>query len=139
MRALLLAIIFSCGLALSAADANDHSKPGDAIEKTIADQIAAFRRDDAETAFSFASPSIRRQFGSASIFMSMVVRGYPQIYRPQSFHFAQRETRGKHTIQQVIVTGQNGERVAAYYDMIQVDGRWRINGCQLARLPGESI
>ena len=139
MRVLLLAIIVSCGLAMKSAEAKDHSTPSDAIEKTIADQIAAFRRDDAESAFSFASPTIRRQFGSASIFMSMVVRGYPQLYRPQAFHFAERETRGRHTIQRVIVTGPNGDKVAAYYDMIQIDGRWRINGCQLARLPGQSI
>ena len=139
MRTLLLAIIVSCGLALTAVEAKDHSTPSDAIEKTIADQIAAFRRDDAETAFSFASPTIRRQFGSASVFMSMVVRGYPQLYRPQAYHFAERESRGKHTIQRVIVTGPDGDKVAAYYDMIQVDGQWRINGCQLARLPGQNI
>ena len=139
MRILLLAIVIACGLALASVEAADRSTPTDAIERTIAQQIEAFRQEDAEKAFSFASPAIRKQFGTADFFMSMVARGYPQVYRPRSFQFGERVTRSARTIQQVIVTGPDGATVAALYEMIRVDGRWRINGCRIARLPGQDV
>ena len=135
MRQLVILIILAMGLAGSAAGIAQ----ADGIKETISRQIEAFKRDDAETAFSFASPSIQRQFGSPDVFMSMVARGYPQVYRPRSFRFAERATQGEVTRQKVIVVGPDGVAVAAFYDMIKIDDRWRINGCRIAKLPGEDV
>ena len=87
----------------------------------------------------FASPSIQKRFGSPDVFLTMVARGYPQVYRPRSFQFAERASRDGATLQKVIVVGPDGVAVAAYYEMIQVDGKWRINGCQIAKLPGQDV
>src|SRR6185312_8088246 len=46
--------------ALSAADRG-------AIRQTIQDQVAAFRRDDDDAAFGYASPTIQTMFGTSTI------------------------------------------------------------------------
>ena len=33
----------------------------------------------------------------------------------------------------------DGIAVAAFYDMIKIDDQWRINGCRIAKLPGEDV
>lgn len=139
MRVLLLAIVFACGVAMTSAEAADGEVAGDEIQGIISSQINAFRRDDADKAFSFASPNIQKQFGTPKTFMTLVMRGYPQIYRAKSFRFGERRSRDGRAVQQVIVTGPQGSVVAAFYDMIRVDGQWRINGCQLARMPGQDV
>jgi hypothetical protein len=55
-----------------------------AIRQVIQNQIAAFRRDDGAAAFSYASPSIRAQFGSPENFMHIVRNAYQPVYRPSS-------------------------------------------------------
>ena len=135
MRQLAVLMVLAAGFfGLTAAIAQ-----ADGINETISRQIEAFKRDDAETAFSFASPTIQKQFGTPEVFMSMVARGYPQVYRPRSFRFAERATQGRTTLQKVIVVGPDGVAVAALYEMIKVDDRWRINGCRIAKLPGQDV
>lgn len=90
-----------------------------AIRETIQAQVDAFRRDDGEAAFGFASPNIRSLFGTSDIFMDMVRQGYRPVYRPQVFEFRE------------IVT-PDGRPVTAYYPMSRLpDGSWRIEGCYL--------
>lgn len=62
---------------LTAADKADMSA-------VIQQQIAAFRADNAELAFSFASPGIQSQFQTAAQFVAMVQAMYAPVYRPQS-------------------------------------------------------
>ena len=59
----------------------------DAIKRTIEDQIAAFKLNDFETAFSFATPFLREKFGSAENFGKMVRNGYPMVWRPSKVIF----------------------------------------------------
>ena len=54
----------------------------------ISKQIEAFKADDFDTAFSFASPMIQRMFGSASTFGEMVQNGYPMVWRPAEVRFS---------------------------------------------------
>ncbi|MGI9524164.1 MAG: DUF4864 domain-containing protein [Hyphomicrobiaceae bacterium] len=135
VRTLLIAIGVAFCFALTGADARDDATR---IEKIITQQIDAFRKDDAATAFSFASPLIQGRFGTAENFLNMVARGYPQIYRPRSFSFAELKTIEGRTYQRVIVVGPNGSSVAAIYEVIAIAGQWRINGCRIAQLAGES-
>ena len=58
-----------------------------AIRKVIEAQIGAFRADDGERAFGYASPNIRQIFRSAENFMAMVRNGYQPVYRPRSVRF----------------------------------------------------
>lgn len=105
---------------------------GAAIRDVIQGQVEAFRRDDGEAAFGYASPSIRRQFGTADMFMRMVREGYQPVYRPKVFDFREIVTLHGQITQTVRVVGPDGQLATAYYPMTQLpDGTWRINGCYL--------
>jgi hypothetical protein len=105
-----------------------------AIRAVIEAQIDAFRRDDAAGAFSFASPMIKRQFGTAETFLRMVRTGYLPVYRPREVEFQGLEAAedGDGLVQRVLLIGPDGRPVEALYLMQrQPDGSWRINGCIL--------
>jgi len=103
-----------------------------AIRDVIGRQVEAFRRDDGETAFGFASPTIRRMFGSAEVFMDMVRQGYQPVYRPRVFDFREIVELHGQPAQKVHVVGPDGRPVTAFYPMTRLpDGSWRINGCFL--------
>ena len=106
-----------------------------AVREVIAAQLDAFRRDDAQRAFSFAAPGIRQMFGTAENFMQMVRSSYGVVYRPQSVKFEKFEVVDDEVFQPVRMTDAQGQAWIALYAMErQPDGTWRINGCQLARL-----
>jgi len=119
----------------------DVVKPDAAVQaeiiSVIEGQISAFRRDDAVAAFSFASPTIRAQFGDASTFLAMVAALYRPVYRPRRLEFLDLKSVDGQWVQRVLVLGPQGEFVMALYPMVRVDGRWRINGCFLVRPPGQ--
>ena len=103
-----------------------------AIREVIDKQIAAFRRDDGETAFSFAAPSIRHMFGTVDKFMDMVRGGYRPVYRPQAYRFGAITIADGMIVQKVHIVGPDGRAVTAFYIMEkQPDGTWRIAGCSL--------
>lgn len=107
-----------------------------AIKGVIESQIAAFRRDDGPAAFAFASPAIKRMFGTPENFMDMVRGGYPQVYRPSSVSFGELLRADDALVQLVEVVGPDGLPVIAVYEMErQPDGTWQINGCSLLRPP----
>jgi len=120
------------GLA-TAAHAQDVS-PADraAIRDIIQSQVDAFRRDDGDAAFGYASPAIHGMFGRADIFMDMVRQGYQPVYRPKVFDFREIVTLNGQVTQKVHVVGPDGRPVTAFYPMTQLpDGTWRIDGCYL--------
>ncbi|MEI6202440.1 MAG: DUF4864 domain-containing protein [Enhydrobacter sp.] len=103
-----------------------------AIQSIIQGQVDAFKRDDGGAAFDYASPMIREMFGTPDIFMDMVRQGYPMVYRPKLFDFAEIVTRDGRPTQKVRVIGPDGRRYNAFYPMTQLpDGTWRIDGCYL--------
>jgi hypothetical protein len=103
-----------------------------AIQSIIQGQVDAFKRDDGGAAFGYASPAIREMFGTPDIFMDMVRQGYPMVYRPKLFDFAEIVTRDGRPTQKVHVVGPDGRRYTAFYPMTRLpDGTWRIDGCYL--------
>lgn len=111
-----------------------------AIQAIIADQIAAFQRDDGAHAFGLASPMIQSMFQSPEIFMEMVRGGYQPVYRPREVAFRDMiDFRGQPT-QTVLVVGPDGVPVMALYQMQrQPDGNWLINGCTLLKIDDKSV
>ena len=99
-----------------------------AIETVIRDQVADFAVDDWVGAFEHASPNIRRLFGTAENFGSMVRNGYPMVWRPSELRFGTLSERTGRTIQRVVVFDDSGVPHALEYEMIPVDGAWKING-----------
>lgn len=109
-----------------------------AIRAVIERQIEAFRRDDAERAFSFAAPSIRRQFVTAENFMRMVRIAYLPVYRPKRMIFAAfRPVGSGDMIVRTLVVGPDDRTVQAIYRLQrQDDGAWRISACLLLPYDG---
>jgi hypothetical protein len=99
-------------------------------------QLEAFRRDDYDAAYAFASEEIQRMFDRQA-FEQMVKRGYPEIARSASARVA--ESRGGpegHVFVRVKILGANGNSIEAVYDMIRQDGRYRVNGVTTRPDPG---
>ena len=132
MASRLLAFLLALALAWPAAAQELSGSDRAAIRDVISQQLEAFRRDDGNAAFSFASPDVQRLFGTAQTFMDMVRKGYRPVYRPRVFDFGNIvEVNGQPT-QRVHVVGPDGRRVNALYPMTRLpDGSWRIDGCFL--------
>ena len=105
-----------------------------AIRSVIGAQLEAFQRDDGASAYSFASPTIQRKFGSVEGFMAMVQSGYPVVYRPREVAFLEARVKDGVTVQALRLVGPDGAGFVALYVMEQqADGSWRINGVTLVR------
>jgi hypothetical protein len=103
-----------------------------AIRDVIQGQVEAFRRDDGDAAFGYASPMIQGMFGQSDEFMDMVRQGYRPVYRPKVFDFREIVDLHGQIAQKVHVVGPDGRPVTAVYPMTRLpDGSWRINGCYL--------
>ena len=120
---------------LSLSDA-DRSSIRDVIES----QLAAFQRDDGAQAFSYASPTVRRQFVTPERFMHMVRTGYAPVYRPREVEFRDLVMAGDVPVQKVLLVGPDGVPVMAIYPMQrQADGSWKIDGCMLVGVGSKAI
>ncbi|GMG84224.1 hypothetical protein LNKW23_34390 [Paralimibaculum aggregatum] len=136
IRALGLALALALPLAPGASRAQD-ADPNAAIERVIADQLAAFARDDFAAAFAHAAPGIQARFGSPAGFGRMVRQGYPMIYRPARVEWRALETTaGGAQVKTVLFEDAKGRLFEVDYLMGRTDGAWRIRGVQLRRLPG---
>lgn len=110
-----------------------------AIRQVIEQQLQAFQRDDAEAAFTFASPGIQEYFQNPENFIAMVQSSYMPVYRPRSVMFEDVMTVEGNPAQKVILLEASGQIVVAVYLMQQQpDSSWRINGCLLMPLNQEA-
>lgn len=111
-----------------------------AIRSVIGKQLQAFQNDDADTAFSCASPAIQTQFGTAEHFLEMAASAYRPVYRPRSVMFESVVRIDGKVAQQVLVMGPDGGVFMALYVMqLQLDSSWRINGCFLNPIQEQSV
>ncbi|MCK0141641.1 DUF4864 domain-containing protein [Aliiroseovarius sp. F20344] len=108
------------------------------IEDVISDQISALKAGDVEGAFSFASPNIQRLFGTPDVFGEMVQNGYPMVMNPAKVEHLDQITNGSYTLQRLRIQDQAGEDHWFAYEMIMVNGNWRINGVYRIDPPGLS-
>ena len=135
-RFALFCVWFVASLAALNAFAAEPLEPGDraAVRLVIERQLAAFADDDAEQAFSFASPKIQEMFITARNFMDMVRIAYPVVYRPANLSFQVPYFQGNEVLQTVEMRDAKGMGWTALYTLLrQPDGLWRINGCVLRR------
>jgi hypothetical protein len=102
----------------------------------VMQQLAAFRRDDYDAAYDFASAEIRQMFDRAA-FERMVKGGYPEIARSTCAVVAEsRVTAEGHALVRVKIQGANGNGIEALYEMVLEDRGWRINGVVARPDPG---
>lgn len=119
-------ILFAVALAMFAGQADAEDTAG--IEKLIGDQFAAFAEGDVTEAFSYASPMIQGMFQTPDTFGRMVQGGYPMIWGARDVDFLALRREGGRLLQRLSVQGPDGGRFFFDYEMIEVDGGWRING-----------
>ena len=106
------------------------AKDEKAVQTVVQNQLAAFAKDDADKAFSYAAPELRESIGSSSAFMAMVKGSYPVVYRPASVTFLKPEKSGDDVIQRVQMLDASGASWLAVYSLQrQKDKTWRISGC----------
>ncbi|MGR3343921.1 MAG: DUF4864 domain-containing protein [Paracoccaceae bacterium] len=130
-RALLAAVLIVAGaLVALAQDARNLE-----IEGTIQGQIEAFLVDDFTAAFAFASPNIRRIFGSSENFGTMVRQGYPMVWRPADVRFLELRELGGRTLQRVMIQDRAGVFHVLEYQMLAGENGWQINGVRLVPQP----
>lgn len=129
MRRAILSFITVLGLSLPV------SAQDDPITKVISDQIAAFQADDFEAAFTYASPNIKRIFGTPERFGQMVRDGYPMVHRPSAVTMLEQTTRGGQVIQRVMMRDATGRLHFVAYSMVDTPEGWQVNGVQLLRAP----
>ena len=106
----------------------------------IKSQIAAFQRDDRDMAFSYASPKVHSQFGTAVAFLVRFAATYKPVYRPKSVIFLNLAFSRGRLVQRVLLQGPDSIAVVALFPMMQMnDGSWRVDGCVLVPATGKSV
>ncbi|HTO10467.1 MAG TPA: DUF4864 domain-containing protein [Candidatus Binatia bacterium] len=100
----------------------------DEAGRVVMQQLDAFRRNDFQAAFTFASRTIHDLFDAAR-FEAMVRGGYPEIARSVRANIdgSKRGDAGELYLF-LHVQGENGRAVEAVYEMVREGGGWRING-----------
>jgi Domain of unknown function (DUF4864) len=136
MKKILASLIVFLGLIwpAMAADVSDADKQN--FKAIITSQLEAFKADNGPAAYSFAAPIVTKLFPNPEIFMTMVERGYPPVYRNEKFSF------GTSTIDQfgrpnqhVTIRTASGKAYDAVYALEkQADGSWKIAGCSLVEI-----
>ena len=132
--ALSLAVVANA-LALRPAQAQEVLAPNPEIEAVIGGQFDAFRADDVQEAWQYASPTIQSIFGSPERFGVMVRQGFPMVWNPGEVDFIDLQQLGGLIVQRVEVIDQNGTLHYLGYAMIETENGWRINGVQLLEAP----
>ena len=120
--------------------AQDEKAVQTVVQDVVKSQLAAFAKDDAEKAFSYAAPELRKIIGSASAFIAMVKNSYPVVYRPASVVFYKPESSGKDIVQKVQMFDASGASYLAVYSLQrQKDTSWRISGCVVLANQSQTI
>lgn len=106
-------------------------KPVDAqtqtlLEKTVADQLAAFNKKDYASALRFAASGIRQQT-TADAFRDMVIDGFPEIAASEAAAYRAAVGGDNEAVMPVLVQGRDGARKRYLYVFVREDGAWRIS------------
>lgn len=107
------------------------------VRSVIQAQLAAFARDDAVAAFSYAAPNVRKAMGSPAVFLKLVQNDYPVVYRHASVAFLKPEGQANSAIQRVQMDDASGDSWLATYTLQrQKNNSWLITGCSVVENKG---
>ena len=135
LAAVVLALLSASALAAPVSAADEKNVRG-----VIQAQLAAFAADDAQKAFSYAAPNIRKSVASAEHFMALVRGEYAVVYRPASVAFMKPERDGSEIIQPVQMSDAEGATWMAIYTLERQKNKlWRITGCFVQSTHGRMV
>lgn len=130
--ALLVAAALPAGIALAQSD-----RSITLATEVVMRQLDAFRRNDFDTAYTFASTMIRDMFDRQA-FERMVRAGYPEVASSVSAFVSESVVAPNGGVYlRLRIRGANGNRIEAIYEMVWEDGHWRINGVVAKPDPSE--
>lgn len=98
------------------------------VRALITRQFADFRSGDVEAAYQKASPMIRQMYQTPEYFGRMVQGGYPMIWAAEDVTFLGLREEDGRLVERVRVRGPDGGLFFFDYEMVMIDGVWRING-----------
>lgn len=136
-----LALAVMLCVSLSVAPDTTPEDPTFVVQEIIEQQIRAFMKDDAATAYALASPPVRERFRTGAGFLEMVKQQYAPVYRPGNFAFGRVKLEQDAVVQEVLISGPDGKDWTVLYQLVRLpDDSWRINGMHLVRAaPGPGI
>lgn len=131
-------LIFAIAIALAFPMNADEGEAG-AIRAVISEQFAAFEADDFDAAFAIAAPGIQRVFQTPENFAGMVKRGYPMVHRNAEVRFLELRDLGGRLWQKVMIRDRAGALHVLDYEVLRVDGAWRIGAVEYLRQPDVGV
>ena len=105
-------------------------------QAVISNQIDALKKNDAEKAYSFASPGIRSLYPSQDQFLNMVRETYEPVYHAGKYAFGRSKMigGGEVVLQEVMISAKEGKDWTAIYEMrLMDDGSYKVNGVRMIR------
>lgn len=106
------------------------------IAAVISGQLVALAESDFGTAYKFASPSVQAQVPTTDDFAAMVKGSFPMMLAVSEVDFVDFFPTQRSILQRVKITKEDGTNYWFAYEMIVVNGAWRINGVSRLRPPG---
>ncbi len=103
---------------------------------SIRAQLDAFKRDDWDKAATFQSEGLRRNFVTIEQFRAVIETNYPQFASYKNIAFDEARALGDRVEIQVRLTGQDGVKLRAIYQMIKERGAYRVAGVRGGGLGG---
>lgn len=130
-----LAFLLTAGALSAAAPVAAQTAAERETQNVVTLQLEAFLSGDFETAYSYASPDIKRIFPTLDRFMSMVRSGYLPVLRPGNYAFGRVEIDAEgRLVWEVLIQGPDGaDYTAAYYMERQPDGSWKVDAVSLRK------
>lgn len=131
----LMVLVCLCGLV-----SNLWAQEPEQAETVIREQIQAFADGNADTAYAIASEGIQQQFDTPDRFIDMVRSQYPALYQPQFLTFSDPLVVSSERVhQELMVVDRSGRSWQAWYSLVSVDERWRIEGVFLRPAEQQAI
>ena len=131
--AIVFALLATRAFAQGSAGPTHPAAEWETIRDVVTSQRQALVAGDSERAFAFATPALRRQYGSAEAFMRMVRSGYQALVDARYVELLEGAVIDGSTIQPLRLVMPDGTVLVALYTMErQRDGGWRIAGCTIA-------
>lgn len=123
-------------LVLVSAPAAHAEDPVAHAQAVISGQIDALIADDADRAYSYASPDIRSIYPDKDTFLTMVQKNYEPVYHAGNYAFGRSKlvAGGELVFQEVMISAKEGKDWTAIYEMrLMDDGSYKVNGVRMMR------
>jgi hypothetical protein len=108
----------------------------ESVSDVIDAQLAALNHSDFQTAYEYASPSVKAQIGTSANFAIMVESYYSMMLDTGKVLHADQRTLNGAVLQTVRITDSSGQIFWLVYEMVSVESSWKINGVVRIKAPG---